>query len=66
MTQNQLNREVAQATGETVDFIRKRGFGIIITPHPRPRTRPRRSGGRLSANPSNSINSNHQPVYKAA
>ena len=44
MTQNQLYREVAQATGESVNFIRQRGFGIIIVP--RRRSRPRRGGAR--------------------
>ena len=46
MTQNQLNREVAQATGETVEFVRKRGFGIVITP--RRRFRPRGGGAQAS------------------
>jgi hypothetical protein len=44
MNQNQLYREVAYATGETVNFIRKRGFGIVIVPCQR--NRPRRRGTR--------------------
>jgi hypothetical protein len=44
MNQNQLYREVAHATGETVNFIRKRGFGIVIVPCQR--NRPRRRGAR--------------------
>ena len=43
MSQNQLYRELAHATGETVDFIRHRGFSVIIVP--RRRFRPRGGGG---------------------
>jgi hypothetical protein len=43
MSQNQLYRELAQITGETVDFIRHRGFSVIIVP--RRRFGPRGGGG---------------------
>lgn len=32
MTQEQLNREVARATGETIQLIREMGFGLLIMP----------------------------------
>lgn len=32
MTQKQLDRAIAQATGESVSTIRHRGFGLIIVP----------------------------------
>jgi hypothetical protein len=32
MTQNDLNRAVARATGETIDRIQRMGFGLIIVP----------------------------------
>jgi hypothetical protein len=34
MTQHQLNRAVARATGETVETIRNRGFIFIACPKP--------------------------------
>ena len=35
MTQNQLNREVANATGESIRTVAQRGFGILqLTPTP--------------------------------
>lgn len=34
MTQAQLNREVARATGETVDFIKQMGFVAVVVPAP--------------------------------
>jgi hypothetical protein len=37
MTQAELDREVAQVTGETVNEIRSRGFQLIIMPERRPR-----------------------------
>ena len=53
MNQNQLYREVARATGETVDFIRKRGFGIVIVQ--RHRARPRGEGGQARAQQSKPV-----------
>ncbi len=64
MNQNQLNREVAQATGETVELIRQRGFSIIIVP--RPHFRPRRRGGQAFVKPAKPVNPDLQPVCKAA
>jgi len=37
MTQNQLNREVAKVTGESVDFVRQLGFNVTIVPQQEPR-----------------------------
>jgi hypothetical protein len=42
MTQNQLNREVAHATGESVGFIRSLGFSMVNVPQGY--YRPRRTG----------------------
>ena len=53
MKQSQINREVARATGESVEFIRKRGFDIIIVPVPR--NRPRRGGAQAIANRSKPV-----------
>ena len=36
MTQHDLDREVARATGETVTTIRRLGFSIIETDEPEP------------------------------
>lgn len=36
MTQAELEREVAQVTGETVGEIRSRGFQLIVMPQRRP------------------------------
>ena len=63
-TYSQEKHKIEVRWPAAVDFIRKRGFGIIITP--RPQTRPRRGGGRVSANPSNCANINHPSVCKAA
>ncbi len=35
MTQNQLNRAVAHATGETIDTIRQMGFSVADPEHVR-------------------------------
>ena len=46
MTQRDLNRAVARATGETVDRVGRLGFQIIVVPGPVPawcRRRSRRS-----------------------
>jgi hypothetical protein len=55
MTQNQLNREVARATGDTVEVIRKLGFNLnVVLPrwhNPRPcnsRRRQRSKGANLN------------------
>jgi hypothetical protein len=37
MTQTELEREVSQATGETRDEIRRRGFSLVVVPHRKPR-----------------------------
>jgi hypothetical protein len=47
MSQNQLNREVAHATGESVGFIRSRGFNVVIVPQRS--HRPRRDGNAQSS-----------------
>ena len=36
MTQRQLERELANATGESVDTIRQRGFSLVEVPDPEP------------------------------
>lgn len=37
MTQHELNREVARATGESINFIREMGFSYVESPdHPPP------------------------------
>jgi hypothetical protein len=36
MTRVQLNRAVARITGETLDTIRRRGFGLLSQKHRRP------------------------------
>ncbi|MBM4072689.1 MAG: hypothetical protein FJ271_27750 [Planctomycetes bacterium] len=64
MNQNQLNREVAQVTGETVELIRQRGFGILVVP--RVYFQPRRRGGQALPKPTKLVNPNIQPVCKAA
>ena len=38
MTQQDLEREVARTTGETVSTIRNLGFSLIETPEPEPQT----------------------------
>ena len=42
MTQNDVNRAVARATGETVERIKKLGFNMVIVPRFLPK--PRRHG----------------------
>ena len=42
MTQNQINREVAHATGESVERIRRLGFNAVVVPHAQ--HKPRRGG----------------------
>lgn len=37
MTQADLEREVANVTGESRDEIRRRGFNLVIVPHRKPR-----------------------------
>lgn len=64
MNQNQLNREVAQHTGETVELIKQRGFSIVIVP--RRRFRPRRGGGQAFAKHAKAVTPVLQPVCKAA
>jgi hypothetical protein len=59
MTQSQINREVAHATGETVEFIRQRGFGIVIVP--RQQDRPRGNGGQTQAKQSKPVPAVQQP-----
>lgn len=49
MTQHELYRQVAEATGESVGAIAAMGFSLLdLSPLPdhRPRVRPRRMGGR--------------------
>jgi hypothetical protein len=41
MTQSQLDREVAAATGETLSTIRRRGFSVVDAPCVHARKRPR-------------------------
>jgi hypothetical protein len=36
MTQRQMEREVASATGETIDTIRNRAFSLIEPEYPEP------------------------------
>jgi hypothetical protein len=48
MTQTQLNRAVARATGESVEVIQYRGFSPMKLPS-RPFRRPRRDRGRRRA-----------------
>jgi hypothetical protein len=38
MTQRDLDREIARATGENVSTIRNLGFSLIEMPEPEPRT----------------------------
>jgi len=38
MTQSDLDREIARATGETVSTIRNLGFSLVDVPEPEPRT----------------------------
>jgi hypothetical protein len=38
MTQRDLDREVARATGETVSIIRNMGFSVLEMPEPEPLT----------------------------
>ncbi len=61
MTQKQLDREVAQKTGETRDLIRQRGFSMVVIP--RQPFRPRRGPGLQSAK---SIDRLWQPVDRVA
>jgi hypothetical protein len=37
MTQAELEREIAQVTGETSDEIRRRGFRLMVVPRRKPR-----------------------------
>ena len=55
MTQRDLNRAVARATGETVDRVGRLGFHLTIVPGPVPtscRRRSRRNRRRRPANQS--------------
>ena len=36
MTQRQFEREVASATGESIDTIRHRGFSLVEPEYPKP------------------------------
>jgi len=46
MTQGQLNRAVARATGETVNMVKQLGFGLLVIPEPAATSRRvRRHGG---------------------
>ena len=38
MTQAELEREVAEVTGETRDEVRRRGFSLVVVPTRKPRT----------------------------
>ena len=38
MTQRDLDRQVARATGETMSTIRNLGFSLVEAPEPEPRT----------------------------
>lgn len=38
MTQRELDREVAQATGESLSHVRRLGFSILIAPEAPPQT----------------------------
>ncbi len=49
MTQNEINREVARVTGESVECIRQLGFSLVIVP-------PRRD-------PPNNVNQN-KPIIR--
>ena len=42
MRQADLNRAVARATGETVDFIKGMGFSPLVLKAPKPHSRRRR------------------------
>ena len=64
MTQQQLDRAVARATGETVETIQRRGFGILIVP--RQHLRPRDGGAQAGAKPSKPKNPNVQQLRQAA
>ena len=46
MTQCQLDRAIASATGESVDLIRHRGFGLLTPDRPACRHRPPRRRSR--------------------
>ena len=46
MTQSQLNREVAQMTGESVELIANMGFSVFVVP---PRRMPMDNRARLGA-----------------
>lgn len=47
MTQHQLDRAVARATGETVETIQRRGFSLVSPARPQQRScRPRRRPAR--------------------
>lgn len=39
MRQSELNRAVAQATGETIETVSRIGFQHVVVPTPRVRTR---------------------------
>ena len=39
MTQHQLDRAVAAATGEAIGFIRSMGFCALVLPNPTPQSR---------------------------
>ena len=63
MTQNQLDRQVAQATGETVDFIRSRGFSVLNMPNVLP---PRHGDVQATATQPKRVRSANQPRHKVA
>ena len=63
MTQNQINREVAHATGESVGFIRSLGFEVVIVP--RHKRRPRRGGAQARAKQSKGVVSKIQQLKAA-
>lgn len=53
MTQNQIDRQVARKTGESVGFIRRLGFNVVIVPHRS--YRPRQGGAQASTEQTNGV-----------
>lgn len=47
MTQNELNRAVARATGESVNYIREMGFSLQVVPAKRHYRRPSNQAQRV-------------------
>ena len=65
MTQNQINREVAKATGETIERIRQIGFNVVIVPRYYRKPRPGGNQSEIATSPKRTQSKAQQPCAAA-